>query len=266
MMLTHKSIGYSGRLGNQLFQYAALKAAALRLELDCFLPEHQNIKEDGVYDLTNRQWIPYRLELQDCFKITTPTKQNTLTEVYSEKGFTYDSSINLIKPNTALEGYFQSYKYFQDFEQEIRKEFTFKESILTKCQSTLAQFSNPISIHIRRGDYVNHPSYWIITPEYLAAALEAVAQPDATYLIFSDDPEWCKEVFGPDFVFMEGNNQFEDLCLMSLCKHNVIANSSYSWWGAWLNSNPDKIVVAPSNWFTDNKSLADLYPNNWIII
>jgi hypothetical protein len=65
---------------------------------------------------------------------------------------------------------------------------------------------------------------------------------------------------------MEGNNQFEDLCLMSLCKHNVIANSSYSWWGAWLNNNPGKIVVAPSNWFTDNKSLADLYPNNWIII
>lgn len=265
-MLTHKSIGYSGRLGNQMFQYAALKAAALRLGVQCFLPSHQSIKQDGVYDLTNHKWIPYRLELVDCFEVTTPIQDNNLPNQYSEKAFTYESSINIIQSNTALEGYFQSYKYFQDFEEDIRREFTFKPSILTKCESIIAQYNNPISIHIRRGDYVNHPSYWTVTPEYLTAALEEVAQPDATYLIFSDDFDWCKEVFGDEFVFMQGNNQFEDLCLMSLCDHNVIANSSYSWWGAWLNNNPDKIVVAPSKWFTDNKSLNDLYPNNWIII
>lgn len=265
-MLTHKSIGYSGRLGNQMFQYAALKAAALRLGVQCFLPSHQSIKQDGVYDLTNHKWIPYRLELVDCFEITAPIQDNNLPNQYSEKAFTYENSINTIESNTTLEGYFQSYKYFQDFEEDIRREFTFKPSILTKCESIIAQYSNPISIHIRRGDYVNHPSYWTVTPEYLTAALEEVVQPDATYLIFSDDLDWCKEVFGDEFVFMQGNNQFEDLCLMSLCDHNVIANSSYSWWGAWLNNNPDKVVVAPSKWFNDNKSLDDLYPNNWIII
>jgi hypothetical protein len=266
-MLTHKSIGYSGRLGNQMFQYAALKALSLETGFKCFLPNHLAIKPDGAFDLTNNKWLEYKLDLLECFQITTPIQENTLTKTYQEKGFTFDPGISLVDGNTAIEGYFQSYKYFEAFAKDIKKEFTFRPNILEKCKNIILKYTNPVSIHIRRGDYVNHPAYWTVTPEYIINALQAFNPgAKATYLVFSDDIEWCKEIFGEDFIFVEGNNQYEDLCLMSLCKHNIIANSSYSWWGAWLNSNKNKKVVAPSQWFTDGKSLEDLYPKDWIII
>lgn len=266
-MLTHSSIGYSGRLGNQMFQYAALKALSLETGFKCFLPNHLAIKPDGAFDLTNNKWLEYKLDLLECFQITSPIQKNTLTSTYQEKGFTFDPGISLVGDNTAIEGYFQSYKYFEAFAKDIKKEFTFKPSILEKCKNIILKYTNPVSIHIRRGDYVNHPAFWTVTPEYVINALQAFNPgAKATYLVFSDDIEWCKEIFGEDFVFVEGNNQYEDLCLMSLCKHNIIANSSYSWWGAWLNSNKNKKVVAPSQWFTDGKSLKDLYPKDWIII
>jgi hypothetical protein len=265
-MITHNSIGYSGRLGNQMFQYAALKALSLETGFKCFLPNNLAIKPDGAYDFTNNTWIQYKLDLIDCFEITSPILENKLIETLSEKGFTFDSEIYSISDNTALGGYFQSYKYFELFEKEIKKEFTFKPYILEKCKNTMLQYLNPVAIHVRRGDYVNHPGFWTVTPDYLIKALSRLPSGEYTYLIFSDDMEWCKEVFNEDFVFIEGNNQYEDLCMMSLCKHNIISNSSYSWWAAWLNPNPEKVTVAPSEWFTDPKPLNDLYPNNWIII
>lgn len=265
-MITHKSIGYSGRLGNQMFQYATLKALSLETGFECFLPNHLTIKPDGAYDFTNNKWIEYKLDLLDCFEITSPTSENIFTTTYQEKGFEFDPSIYLIHDNTALEGYFQSYKYFDKYEKEIKNEFTFKNSILEKCKSILIKYPNPVSIHVRRGDYVNHPGFWTVTPEYLIQALNSLPSGDYTYLIFSDDIEWCKEVFNDDFIFVEGNNQFEDICLMSLCKHNIISNSSYSWWAAWLNPNYLKTVIAPSNWFTEYKPLNDLYPSNWTIL
>jgi hypothetical protein len=113
---------------------------------------------------------------------------------------------------------------------------------------------------------VAHPNYWVVTPEYLQEALNHFTDQEYTFLVFSDDIEWCKNTFPEGVIYVEGNNQFEDLCMMSLCDHNIIANSSYSWWGAFLNKNPNKKIIAPSNWFTEPKPLNDLYPNNWIVI
>jgi hypothetical protein len=265
-MITHKSIGYSGRLGNQMFQYAALRSVSLDTGYEIFLPNHLEIKQDGVFDFTNNQWIKYRLDILDCFNIDCEIKDNLTKYLYSESKFEFDNSIFTIPDETSIDGYFQSYKYFENYVEVIRKEFTFKDEILDKCKSIIDNYVNPISIHIRRGDYVNHPSYWVVTPEYISEALQHFTDKEYTFLIFSDDIEWCKQVFSDGVVFMEGNNQFEDLCLMSLCEHNVIANSSFSWWGAWLNKNENKKVIAPSQWFTDNKSLEDLYPKNWIKI
>lgn len=265
-MITHKSIGYSGRLGNQMFQYAALKALSLEKGFECFLPNNVAIKLDGAYDFTNNKWIQYKLDLTDCFEITTPIFENNLTNIYHEKGFEFDPNIYFTNDNTAIEGYFQSYRYFDKYENQIRNEFTFKFSILEKCKNIISKYPNPVAIHVRRGDYVNHPGFWTVTPDYLIKALNSLPSDEYTYLVFSDDIEWCKEVFNEDFIFIEDNNQFEDMCLMSLCKHNIISNSSYSWWAAWLNSNYNKTVIAPSEWFTDPKPLDDLYPNNWIII
>ena len=265
-MITHNSIGYSGRLGNQMFQYAALKAVSLHTGFECFIPNNLAIKPDGAYDFTNQKWLEYRLDLPDCFKISSPILENKPTKVYQERGFEFDASIFSINDDTALEGYFQSYKYFSEYQNEITDEFTFRDSILSKCKNIINQYSDPISIHVRRGDYVKHPGFWNVTPEYLAQALSSLPYGNYTYLVFSDDIEWCKQIFNEDFTFIEDNNQFEDMCLMSLCKHNIISNSSFSWWAAWLNSNPDKTVVAPSKWFTEAKPLKDLFPNNWIVL
>lgn len=264
-MITHKSIGYSGRLGNQMFQYAALKALSLKTGYEIFLPNHTTVKPDGCFDMANNKWIEYKLDLFDCFNITCPVLNNIPSNQYQEKDFTFDKSIFSISDDTAIEGYFQSYKYFDDFKQEILKDFTFKPSILDNCINKISKYQNPVSIHVRRGDYVNHPGYWNITPEYIQEAFNYFTDDEYTFLIFSDDIDWCKQIFPEGVVFIEGN-QFEDLCLMSLCDHNIISNSSYSWWAAYLNQNQNKKVIASKNWFIPAKPLNDLYPSNWITI
>jgi hypothetical protein len=265
-MITHKSIGYSGRLGNQMFQYATLKAVSLETGYEYKLPNNLKIKSDGLFDLTNQKWIEYKLELLDCFDLKCELI-NILPETeYIEKSFKFDSEIFNISDNTSINGYYQSYKYFEKYKNEIVKDFSFKSEILTKCLNILNGIPNPVSIHIRRGDYVNHPGYWVIIPEYIQEALNHFTDNNYTFLVFSDDIEWCKQIFPDGVNFIEGNNQFEDLCLMSLCDHNIISNSTFSWWGAYLNKNPQKKIIAPSNWFIPHISLTDLYPNDWITI
>jgi hypothetical protein len=265
-MITHKSIGYSGRLGNQMFQYAALKALSLKTGYEMFLPNHTTIKPDGCFDMTNEKWIEYKLDLLDCFNLSCTISDISLNNQYVESSFEFDIKFNSIIDDTALEGYFQSYKYFEEFKKDILNDFTFKDSILNKCQDFISKYLNSVAIHIRRGDYVNHPGFWNITPEYIQESLSYFTDKEYTFLIFSDDIEWCKQVFPEDIVFIEHNNQFEDLCLMSMCEHNIISNSSYSWWGAYLNKNENKKIIAPKNWFIPAKPLNDLYPKNWTII
>jgi hypothetical protein len=261
-MITHQSIGYSGRLGNQMFQYATLKAISFKKGYEFFLPNTLSIKHDGAFNFTDNKWIPYKLDLFDGFEINCPILDINLPLQYQEKDFIFDSEVFNIEDNVSIEGYFQSYKYFNELE-EI---FSFKKEILNKCTSIISSYSNPISVHIRRGDYVNHPGFWVVTLEYIQEALNQFTDGEYTFLVFSDDIEWCKQVFPEGVIFMEQNSQFEDLCLMSLCDHNIISNSTFSWWSAWLNKNPNKKVVAPKNWFATPKTLIDLYPKNWIII
>jgi hypothetical protein len=246
-MITHKNIGYSGRLGNQMFQYAALKVISLTLKQPIILPNNTSVKPDGCFNFTSQRWIPYKLDLLE--------------------GFDLNCKIGEIENDiVVLDGYFQSYSYLKEYENEIIKEFKFKSFIKNKCLGIIKQYKNPVSIHIRRGDYINHPNYWVVTPEYIQNALSQFNDKEYTFLVFSDDIKWCKQVFPEGVVFIEGNDQFEDLCLMSLCDHNIIANSTFSWWGAFLNQNSNKKVVAPKNWFTSSKSIDDLYPNSWIVL
>jgi len=266
-MITHKSIGYSGRLGNQMFQYATLKAVSLETGFFCFLPDNTKIKPDGAFDFTNNKWISYKLDLLDCFDIKAPILKNQYIEsIYQEQNFNFNSDIFNITDNTAIEGYFQSYKYFEKYNDQILNEFTFKKEILYKSFNIISKYKNPVAIHIRRGDYVKHPGFWTVTPEYIQAALNHFDDNEYDFLIFSDDIEWCEHIFPENVHYIKYNNQFIDLCLMSLCHHNIISNSSYSWWGAWLNKNTDKKIIAPSKWFTESKDMSDLYLKNWIII
>jgi hypothetical protein len=163
-------------------------------------------------------------------------------------------------PNgTKLVGFFQSEKYFEGAEDEIMKAFKI--------------FIDPIdavSIHVRRGDYVQHSnSFPPITKEYVSMALTKVPTANISrFIVFSDDITWCRETWSNQFEYAEGNNELKDISLMASCKHHIIANSTFSWWGAWLGHNPDKIVVSPSanNWFGPGFTGGipkDLIPPSW---
>lgn len=273
-MITYQGLGYAGRLGNQMFQYAALLGIANKLNFEPKVPiENSFASIDAHMDLVTGQYIKSRLDLIDCFEVNTNNfinKSNIQTQnIYQEQSFHFDINVFNINDNTDLHGYYQSDKYFNHCSDLIRAEFTFKKHILDKCIDLLSPYSNTVSIHVRRGDYVglqnHHP---LVTAEYYQSALmNYFGDNEYTFLIFSDDINWCKEVFPEGVIFMEGNTQFEDMCLMSLCKHNIIANSSFSWWAAWLNNNKDKKVIAPKNWFGPayyHYNTNDLYPSNYI--
>lgn len=183
---------------------------------------------------------------------------------YDEGDFTY-SSIPKYK-NLILSGYFQSEKYFIEHEKEIRSFFSIPKETSKYLVDKYGDVSTYTSLHVRRGDYVNQPSHHpICSMDYYTQAIETIGAKDV--LIFSDDIDWCRTKFkGPGYIFVSGNLDYQDLYLMSMCKNNIIANSSFSWWGAWLCDSG--IVVAPSVWFGNSipHDTKDLYPSSWTVI
>ena len=266
MTVAFNHLGKLGQLGNQMFQYAATKGIASKLDVPFMIPNHREVFDDGI---GNR----YTILLFDAFKLTSASLLGTLrTENYvQENGFTFNKDLfNIDKTeNCSLYGFFQTEKYFKHIEKQIRKDFTFKDEIKNECDDLIKQFTNPIALHIRRGDFVwndkNHPP---LSLDYYKSALE-LFDSDREVIIFSDDTEWCKEqeLFADDrFAVAEGGDQFYDLCLMSMCDDFIIANSTFSWWGAWL-ANRGK-VVAPKQWFGEALShdTKDLYCKGWKVL
>jgi hypothetical protein len=197
---------------------------------------------------------------------------------FKEPHYHYTNKILDIPKHSLLNGYWQSELYFKDYTQEIRKIFNFSKQ-LDKKNSLVANEinqNNSISIHVRRGDYLlkaNH-NHNVDLKEYYLTAIEktSILFDNPKYFIFTDDPLWVAKNFTLNYSFTvvdinRGKDSFYDMHLMSLCKCNIIANSSFSWWGAWLNNKKDKIIYAPKNWFK-NKSIYtdDLIPNSWNII
>ena len=266
MTIAFNHLGKLGQLGNQMFQYAATKGVASKLDVPFMIPNHRQVFDDGI---GNR----YTILLFNAFKLTSASLLGTLrTENYvQESGFTFNKDLFKINKteNSSLYGFFQTEKYFKHIEKEIRNDFTFKDEIKDECDDLIKQFTNPIALHIRRGDFVwnnkNHPP---LSLDYYKSALD-LFDSDREVIIFSDDTEWCKEqeLFEDDrFAVAEGGDQFYDLCLMSMCDDFIIANSTFSWWGAWL-ANRGK-VVAPKNWFgeTLGHDTKDLYCKGWTVL
>ena len=284
-MIGFDHIGTMGRLGNQMFQYAALKGIAAHRGYEYTIPpENPRIQIDN-YGLIEA------FELSDNKKIGW---LNTQYDIIAEKHFHFDEDLfNTFPDGSGLYGFFQSEKYFKHIEDEIREDFTFKKEWLEPCEGFRKDLGDEvIFLHVRRGDpnladkrgfkwaYVNiqdqHPTQPI---EYYEKALTYFPD-DMPVVVFSHSIDWVKEqdLIKPDrFMISEQTDKFSDgalvpyidLCLMTLCDHAIIANSSMSWWGAWLIQNEYKKVVAPKMWFGPayaDKDTKDLYPNGCIVI
>lgn len=293
----------SGGLGNQMFQYAFGKAAALKTGLSVVY-DYSAILNDKNPLTTKRN---FELEVFTCEvplvnKKSVPEiligKENLIKKVLFKLAvslgfirmirdphpFCFDAGImDRLEDRSYIEGYFQTQQYFAPFEEEIRRCFTFQREMSSNSVKYRNEIlgCNAIAIHIRRGDYANNPEitkiYGCCSDSYYKRAIELVTERinNPHFFIFSDEPEWVKKQdWFRDYrvTFVEGNsgaNSYEDMWLMSLCKHNIIANSSFSWWGAWLNRNKKKLVIAPEKWFADatrNAETTDLIPINWLRI
>lgn len=262
-MITFNRLGLFGLFGNQMFQYATLYSIAKTKKYDFGVP-YQNIGEIQFKNFF----------LPNCFLNLTAKDSSFYSPKYKaiEKKFNYNPGIFGILDDTDICGYFQSEKYFLNYRQDILKEFEFKSCIKQKAEEIRSITKNDlISLHIRLGDYVkqqqNHP---VCDISYYEEALNQVPD-DCLVCIFSDDVPQAMEIFKNlkrKTFYPETNDKFVDMCLMSMCNYHIIANSSFSWWGAWLGNS--KKVIAPSKWFgpADHmpKNWSDIYCEGWQII
>jgi hypothetical protein len=272
-MIGFNYLGKMGQLGNQMFQYASLRGIAKNREYNFCIPYHNEVVVDN---LGNK----LRIELFNAFAMSSVTQLNIQVidqdrPTVSEDGFNFNENIYNDCPDWVnLQGYFQTEKYFKNIEEEIRQDFTFRNEISLPCKHKMSEVDRPIALHIRRGDFlINSANHNNLGLDYYDTALKNFDD-DRTVVIFSDDPEWCKEqsLFEDDrFLVSEGNDSYTDLCLMSLCTDFIIANSTFSWWGAWLSKSINKVVCSPdpSIWFGPNNAhldTSDIIPEGWMII
>lgn len=287
-----------GGLGNQMFQYALGRHLTIKnnfvLKLDKSFfeePPINNVTTQRYYSLNNlniKEIFATAHEIEKLKKNKNnlsakfSRKMNSLLPYYiksyvSEEQFNFNDNILRVKDNTYIEGYWQSEKYFCKIKSTLLDEFQLNKPISKNAEiiKNRIQQVESVSIHIRRGDYITNRSasefLGTCGIAYYQKAIEIIAEKVSSpcFFIFSDDVTWARDnikIKHDNFV-VEGHLDYEDMFLMSLCKHNIIANSSFSWWGAWLNKNINKIVIAPQKWFNDSSiNTNDLIPDNWIRI
>lgn len=266
-MLSFNDIGNLGRLGNQMFQYAALKGIAKYHQYEFCIPP---LEAFGSVDTLVKN---SDANLYSFPKIEKNKQKVTDFFTINEESFRFDENLFLnCELNTNLKGYFQTEKYFNHIANEIRQDFKFGESMSKMIDSYLLGMygdSQIISIHVRRGDYMQDSNFVVLDLNYYESALKLLDS-QLPVMIFSNDIKWCEEqeLFkSKRFKIMKSNSTLIDLCLMSKCHYHIIANSSYSWWGAWLAKSQK--VIAPQKWFAGSLSdwdTTDLYCSGWVTI
>jgi len=279
-------VRFIGGLGNQMFQYAFYRRLKeqyklVKADITGFkkytlhngyeLERVFNIKADfATIDEIESVMELYKKNILDRLKRKVfGIRKTHITESRYKEDY-------LKKGNLYLDGYWQGEKYFITCEKIVRNDFQFRSDLSDKNRAMISNIAttNSISVHVRRGDYLNLPMYFKCDSNYYKRAVDIIKEraTNPYYFIFSDDISWvkCNIDFGKQAFYVDYNNSassFEDMRLMSFCKHNIIANSSFSWWGAWLNQNTNKIVIAPKIWFNDekkNSETKDLIPDGWI--
>ena len=287
-----------GGLGNQLFQYAFGRAVSSRLKTDFLLDVdltpiyahlkihpyalgyfNTKVKETKNSDMFGFVWLRRRKKIFNFIYRHMRLRRKLLPFYYPEKTFAYDSDVFLQKDNTYFDGFWQTGKYFESIRDEILKEITLVSPLSIYSQSIEREIKNEnaVSIHVRRGFYVSDPTssafHGICSKEYYEEAIAYIAKNvfNPHFFIFSDDYAWAVDNFKTlkyPYTCIDNPEEkgHEDMMLMSKCKHHVIANSSFSWWGSWLNPKKDKIVIAPKKWFTNapKNDTKDILPDTYI--
>lgn len=282
-----------GGLGNQLFQYAAGRHLAHLNNTDLYV-------DTTFLDSSVSNTTPRKYEL-DAFKVVNKiadekllhdfhgsdfsTRERMLTRIislgknrkYKFDAYGFDEQVLELKGNYYLRGYFQSEKYFKNITDIIRQEITIKDEFVPKDDELINQIRNnhSVSVHIRRGDYIRNLSsmdaHGLCSKDYYTKSIEFIRRElgdDLHFFLFTDDAAWVQKEMRWDInsTLIENKTTVEDFYLMSLCKNNIIANSTFSWWAAWLNINPSKKVIVPKHWSNNLLSESiEIVPKNWII-
>lgn len=277
-----------GGLGNQMFQYClyrSLKCKKEKVKMDITAfnryGKHNGYELDKIFkieqELANKKEINILGDIKDDifskFRRKICGRKNSH---FVEKEFDFNSEVFELE-NVYLDGYWQTEKYFKDIESIIKEEFKFKNRLNDQNKSLINNIKQEesVSLHVRRGDYIKNTEAaelhgGICTLNYYQRAINIIKNEinNPKFYIFSDDIEWVKSnLLLDNSIYVDwnkGNKSYVDMLLMSKCKHNIIANSTFSWWGAWLNNNDNKIVLAPKKWFNDsNINTQDIIPSNW---
>ncbi len=285
-----------GGLGNQMFQYAAARSLAtarkqpLYLDLSDFSGYrlHQGFELakvfSGTFEAADAQQLEQVLGWRARESLRRMFKRRQMAlfrneHFVVEPQFDYWPGFFNVPNDCYLVGYWQSERYFKPVAEKIRKEFAFKSAPAGHNEYVAGQIAgcNAVSLHVRRGDYASNARtrmvHGLLPLDYYRDAASRIAEqvPSPVFFVFSDELDWAREYLKLPFPCRfigqnQGSESYKDMQLMSLCRHHIIANSSFSWWGAWLNPAADKIVVAPRRWFADEQDVSDLFPRGWVAL
>lgn len=282
-----------GGLGNQMFQYSLGRHLSQKnkteLKIDITGFESYKLHKYSLDAFNIKKIIASKNEVDKFKKYQARRGKKWFlynkfiaddSKYFQEKSFSFDLMALELNSDTYIDGHWQSEKYFKEIEPIIRADFSFvlKQGEKDLIVSKLISECNAISVHIRRADYITNTAtnkvHGSCSAEYYKKATETMAEKinNPVFFVFSDDHNWAKQNIKNKYpaVYVDHNDadsNYQDMRLMASCKHNIIANSTFSWWGAWLNGNKDKIVIAPKKWFADSdKNENDIIPPEWIKI
>lgn len=265
-MITFLKLGQHGNLGNTMFQLAATVGTAIKKGYEVKIPKSTTYFNSDTNSFINSLFDGFDIEVP----LISKKEIESIVYTYSEPEFNYSNTINDIKDFTNLHGYFQSEKYFEHSKNEILNIFKFKPQHVNESKELFKKLdidpTETTSIHIRRNDYVYKQQFHPLQDlEYFVKASKKTRLKQV--LIFSDDIVWCKKTFiGKNIYFSDLKSCFSDLKAMSLCRNNIVVNSTFGWWGAWLNEHKDKKIIAPSTWFGPaykHLNTMDIIPKEW---
>lgn len=289
----------SGGLGNQMFQYALARSIKERtrcevkldtgyfsnmgknetprnFELDVFaitlsVADDNDKKSIGMADAYSKSFFAVlKRKISTFIDTRKPLHKKRLI---LEPSFTFhDEMTHDIRDGSYISGIWQSEKYFSDIRNILQKEFTLKADFSPAARVFIDNMKNTSSVafHVRRGDYLTNKKTQTLSLDYYKRATDYLERrvQNIHYFVVSDDIEWVKTniPFSKPVTYVSSPalKSYEEILLMSFCKHNIIANSSFSWWGAWLNLNPQKIIIAPEKWFSTTINTGDLIPDSWV--